>query len=166
MKRLHVHVSVSNLDDSVAFYTGLFAVEPTVLKPDYAKWMLDDPRVNFAISTRSAKAGLDHLGMQVDSDDELAEVHERLEPMKAGVKAEMGTACCYAKSDKYWVTDPQGIAWETFHSLESIPVYGTGDEDGGEGAACCAPTTAAETETEGSCCAPAPASKNTTGACC
>ncbi len=164
MKRLHVHVSVSNLDDSVAFYTGLFDVEPTVLKPDYAKWMLDDPRVNFAISTRGARAGLDHLGMQVDSDDELSEVHARLEPMKAGVKSEMGTACCYAKSDKYWVTDPQGIAWETFHSLESIPVYGSGDADSGDAAACCAPAAAAEGESGDACCAPAP--DNGAGACC
>ena len=150
MKRLHVHVSVEDLAESIAFYSQLFAAEPAVSKPDYAKWMLDDPRVNFAISARGAKLGLDHLGMQVESDDELAEVHERLAPMKAEVKPELGTACCYAKSDKYWVTDPQGIAWETFHSLESIPMFGASPEAGDEAAACCAPATAPAKS--GSCC--------------
>ena len=150
MKRLHVHVSVENLAESIAFYSQLFAAEPEVTKPDYAKWMLDDPRVNFAISARGAKLGLDHLGMQVESDGELAEVHARLAPMKADIQPELGTACCYAKSDKYWITDPQGIAWETFHSLESIPMFGGSREDGGEAAACCAPA-AAPTKT-GSCC--------------
>ena len=124
MKRLHVHVSVDDLAHSIRFYSTLFAAEPAVTKPDYAKWMLDDPRVNFAISTRSGQAGLDHLGIQVETQDELQEVYGRLQQADQPVLEEGVTTCCYAKSDKYWVTDPTGIAWETFHTLGSIPVYG------------------------------------------
>jgi len=136
MKRLHVHVSVKDLADSIRFYTGLFAAEPTVLKDDYAKWMLEDPRVNFAISMRSEATGLNHLGIQVESDDELAEIEQRA--MAAGLAAipEMGVNCCYAESDKQWITDPQGIVWEAFYSKGEIPVYG-GQRDSKE--ACCAP---------------------------
>lgn len=154
MKRLHVHVAVENLADSIAFYSELFAAEPTVTKLDYAKWMLDDPRVNFAVSARGAALGVDHLGMQVESDAELAEVHARLAPMHDEVEEQLGIACCYARSDKYWVTDPQGIAWETFHSLESIPLFGNNPEDGAEVSACCAPTAPAKEETPAICCAP------------
>jgi arsenate reductase (thioredoxin) len=124
MKRMHVHVSVNNLDDSIGFYSAMFACAPTVSKPDYAKWMLDDPRVNFAISQRGAPAGLNHLGIQVESSTELAEMHQRLDNLQGDVTEEIDQACCYAKSDKYWANDPQGIAWETFHTLDSIPVFG------------------------------------------
>jgi catechol 2,3-dioxygenase-like lactoylglutathione lyase family enzyme len=136
MKRLHVHVSVNNLAESVRFYRGLFAAAPTVLKDDYAKWMLDDPRVNFAISTRGDPAGLNHLGIQVDSADELAEIESRA--MQAGLVPlpEAGANCCYAQSDKQWLTDPQGIVWEAFHTVGELPVYG-GQRD--QGSACCAP---------------------------
>lgn len=140
MKRLHVHVAVADLVASVKFYSTLFAAEPTVQKPDYAKWMLDDPRVNFAISARGAAPGLNHLGVQVENADELAEMSARLEKLDADVVEEMGTACCYAKSDKYWATDPTGIAWETYHTLDSIPVFGAGDTAKDESAGgCCVP---------------------------
>lgn len=126
MKRLHVHVSVDNLDKSVTFHSGMFGVEPNVVKPDYAKWMLDGPRVNFAISRRGAETGLNHLGIQVDSAGELCEMQSRLTSLQPDVEKEEEVACCYAKSDKYWVTDPSGIAWETFHTLDTIPVFGAG----------------------------------------
>ncbi len=134
MKRMHIHVAVDDLSASIRFYSTMFAAEPTVTKDDYAKWMLDDPRVNFAISARGAKPGLNHLGVQVESADELAEMSTRLQKLDTEVVEEMGTACCYAKSDKYWATDPQGIAWETYHTLDSIPVFGSQEEG-----ACCVP---------------------------
>ena len=160
MKRFHVHVAVADLDQSIRFYSQLFASEPTVVKPDYAKWMLDDPRVNFAISNRGTATGLNHLGLQVDSDQELDEVHGRLEQAEGTILAEEGVSCCYAKSDKYWITDPQGIAWETFHSLGSVPFFG--EEHTEEPAAestCCMPdtskgaTSSSEAAPKG-CCAP------------
>jgi catechol 2,3-dioxygenase-like lactoylglutathione lyase family enzyme len=124
MKRLHVHVSVKDLPASIRFYRTLFASEPVVTKPDYAKWMLEDPRVNFAISTQRQPVGINHLGFQVDTDEELHGMRAQLEAADARMVAESEQPCCYAKSDKYWVTDPTGIAWETFHTLGSIPVYG------------------------------------------
>lgn len=125
MKRLHVHVAVDDLDRSVGFYSTLFASEPTVLKPDYAKWMLDDPRVNFAISARGVKAGVEHLGIQVEDAGELAEVYARLDKADARVVEEGATTCCYAKSDKSWITDPQGVVWETFLTHGDATTYGT-----------------------------------------
>jgi catechol 2,3-dioxygenase-like lactoylglutathione lyase family enzyme len=124
MKRFHVHVSVSNLDQSVRFYSTLFAAEPTVVKSDYAKWMLEDPRVNFAISTRDPVAGVNHIGLQVDSAEELGSLEAQLKRADRALVSESGITCCYAKGDKYWVTDPQGVAWEVFHTLEDAPVYG------------------------------------------
>ena len=144
MKRFHVHVSVDDLDANIRFYSTVFGTPPTVVKTDYAKWMLDDPRVNFALSKRGAKAGLDHLGVQVDSDDELAQLRSQVAQAEIAALDQTGAACCYAKSNKYWVTDPQGIAWETFHTLDTVPVFG---EDGRnapaaqEATACCAPVT-------------------------
>lgn len=114
MKRLSVHVSVDNLDNSIKFDSGMFGMEQTVVKPDYAKWMLEDPRINFAISHCGAKVGLNHLGIQVESDGELGDVQARLTSLQPDVEKEEAVACCYANSDKYWVTDPSGIAWETF----------------------------------------------------
>lgn len=125
MKRLHVHVAVDDLDRSVGFYSALFATEPTVIKPDYAKWMLDDPRVNFAISARGVKAGVEHLGIQVEDAGELAEVYARLDRADAPVVEEGATTCCYAKSEKSWVTDPQGVVWETFLTHGESTTYGT-----------------------------------------
>jgi catechol 2,3-dioxygenase-like lactoylglutathione lyase family enzyme len=124
VKRLHVHVAVHDLQQSIRFYSALFAAEPAVKKDDYAKWMLDDPRVNFAISTRSSKAGLDHLGIQAENAAELDDLGSRLAQADVAITAQKGASCCYAKSDKYWTIDPQGIAWESFHTLDSVPVYG------------------------------------------
>ncbi len=126
MKRMHIHVSVDDLAASIRFYSAMFAAEPSVSKIDYAKWMLDDPRVNFAISQRGAKIGLDHLGIQVESEAELQEINQRLADAALPVTEQKGTACCYAESDKYWTVDPQGIPWEAFHSLSTIPVFGKG----------------------------------------
>lgn len=126
MKRLHVHMSVADLDQSVRFYSALFAAQPSVLKPDYAKWMLDDPRVNFAISTRGGQPGLDHLGIQVESQDELGEVYGRLRQADRPVLEQGATTCCYARSEKAWIADPQGVSWETFLTSGESTVYGDG----------------------------------------
>ena len=138
MKRLHVHVAVADLGASVDFYSKLFAAQPAVIKSDYAKWMLDDPRVNFAISARGVEPGLDHLGIQTESAQELGALRERLDAAGASLVSEVGTTCCYAKSDKHWVTDPQGLAWETFHTLEAAPTFGVSRESAQE-VACCTP---------------------------
>jgi hypothetical protein len=138
MKRFHVHIAVKELNDSINFYSQLFNTEPTVQKEDYAKWELDDPAVNFAISTRSSRTGLDHVGIQTDSEVELAELRQQIEAAGISGIAQENTTCCYTRSDKYWVQDPQGIAWETFHSLESVPVF-SDDRAGESGAACCTP---------------------------
>lgn len=124
MKRLHVHVSVQDIAASIRFYSTLFAAEPVVIKGDYAKWMLDDPRVNFAISSHRQPVGVNHLGFQVETDDELRGMQAQLQAADARMIQEDAQNCCYAHSDKYWVTDPNGIAWETFHTLGSIPIYG------------------------------------------
>ncbi len=124
MKRFHVHVAVNNLSESIRFYSAMFATEPSVTKSDYAKWMLDDPRINFAISQRGAKAGLDHLGIQVESDTELNVLNQQLVEASLPVEEQKNTACCYSRSNKYWTIDPQGIAWEAFHSLATISTFG------------------------------------------
>ena len=144
MKRLHVHVAVHDLQQSIRFYSALFAAQPSVAKDDYAKWMLDDPRVNFAISKRGAKAGLDHLGIQAENEAELEGIGSQLAQADVSTLEQKGASCCYAKSDKYWTIDPQGIAWESFHTLGTVPVYG---EDGR--------AKAAPVEKKGACCAPA-----------
>ena len=126
MKRLHVHVRVKDLDESVGFYSTMFDTEPSVKKDDYAKWMLDDPRVNFAISTGTQSFGVDHLGVQVDDGEDLKEYAQKLEAAGRNVIQQDGTVCCYARSDKAWVSDPQGIPWETFLSLGEEAVYGSG----------------------------------------
>ncbi len=141
MKRFHIHVHVEDIDKSIAFYSKLFAAEPTRVEGDYAKWMLDDPRINFAISTRGNKAGVDHLGFQVDDASELAELKERAEAADMALLDQGQTACCYARSEKHWITDPQGIAWEHFRTLGNIPVFGESKSEAEtvEGPACCAP---------------------------
>ncbi|MFB9127644.1 glyoxalase/bleomycin resistance/dioxygenase family protein [Paraburkholderia dipogonis] len=145
MKRFHIHVAVTDLTASIRFYSALFATGPTVVKDDYAKWMLDDPRINFAISQRGATPGVDHLGVQVENEAELAEMHDRLEGAALPVDAQIGTACCYVKSNKYWTVDPQGIAWESYHTLNDITVFGESRDTqtsspASEVAACCAPS--------------------------
>ena len=140
MKRMHLHVSVDDINKSIGFYNSLFGASPTVSKPDYAKWMLDDPLVNFAISKRGATPGLDHIGIQVESDTELSEIKERLEKAELSLLTEEGTTCCYAKSDKHWVQDPSGIAWETYRTLDTAPTF-SGQETVEPSAACCVPAT-------------------------
>jgi catechol 2,3-dioxygenase-like lactoylglutathione lyase family enzyme len=140
MKRLHVHVSVDDLEASTRFYSALFAAPPSVIKADYAKWMLDDPRVNFAISTRSSNKGLDHLGIQVETPDELHEVYDRLKQADRPTLEEGATTCCYAQSEKSWIVDPQGVSWETFLTSGESTVYGDSVDLGPirvASAACC-----------------------------
>lgn len=124
MKRFHVHVVVDDLDASIRFYSTVFGAAPAVIQPDYAKWMVEEPRINFAISTRGGAAGIDHLGIQVESDEELAALREQVAGAQIAAQDQSNAECCYARSDKYWTADPQGIAWETFHTLDAIPVYG------------------------------------------
>lgn len=143
MKRFHVHVHVDDLSKSVAFYSKLFAAEPARIEPDYAKWMLDEPAVNFAISTRGSTAGVDHLGFQTDDPAELAAMKARAEAAGMALLDEGETTCCYARSEKHWVTDPQGIAWEHFHTLASIPVFNEASPAQATTPACCAPAVAA-----------------------
>ena len=140
MKRMHLHVSVADIDKSIGFYSSLFGASPTVSKPDYAKWMLDDPLVNFAISKRGVTPGLDHIGIQVETDNELSEIKERLEKAELSLLTEEGTTCCYAKSDKHWVQDPSGIAWETYRTLDSAPTFSS-QETAEPSGACCVPAT-------------------------
>jgi hypothetical protein len=156
MKRFHVHVHVEDLAKSIGFYSKLFAAEPTRVEGDYAKWMLEDPRINFAISTRGGKAGIDHLGFQTDDPDELAALKARAQAADMALLDEGETTCCYARSEKHWVTDPQGIAWEHFHTLGDIPVFSEGQATDAA-SACCTPTA---TATESSaCCTPTPRGK-------
>lgn len=143
MKRLHVHVSVEDLAQSIRFYSTLFAAEPTVTKDDYAKWMLDDPRVNFAISKRGSETGIRHLGIQVEDRAELADVYSRLQRAEAPILAEGATTCCYAQSEKSWIADPQGIQWETFLTTGESTTYGTSEVRLNRGKPCCEPTKAA-----------------------
>ena len=148
MSRFHMHVGVADLDKSIAFYSGLFGAAPSVTKPDYAKWMLDDPRINFAISVRDgAHRGIEHVGLQVEDADELKAVYARLKDAGAPVLEEGATTCCYAKSEKSWIADPDGVVWEAFLTNGEATVYGDSPDfaplasaDAAEGA-CCVPTT-------------------------
>lgn len=157
MKRFHVHVAVDDLAANIRFYSTVFGQAPSVEKPDYAKWMLEDPRINFAISSRGLETGVDHLGLQVDSDTELKELRDRVAAADIAALDQPGAACCYAKSDKYWTRDPQGVAWETYHTLGEIPTYGrdakavpvAADKPA---AACCAPANAAPKPGRAACC--------------
>jgi catechol 2,3-dioxygenase-like lactoylglutathione lyase family enzyme len=168
MKRFHVHVAVNDIDKSIAFYSAMFGEQPDVIKPDYAKWMLDDPRINFAISHRGQAPGVNHLGMQAESDEELEGIHANLQNADASVLAEKDAHCCYAKSDKYWVTDPQGIAWESFRSLGSIPLFGGTEAEDTEAAS--ASSCGSGDAAKASCCSPtetqdAPVAKSASGCC-
>jgi catechol 2,3-dioxygenase-like lactoylglutathione lyase family enzyme len=139
MKRFHVHVAVDDLQANVRFYSTVFGVQPSVEKPDYAKWMLEDPRINFAISQRGAKAGVDHLGFQVDSDEELSALRKQVADAEIAALDQPDATCCYARSDKYWITDPQGVAWETYRTLGEAEIYGAETKKSEEGNACCSP---------------------------
>jgi predicted enzyme related to lactoylglutathione lyase len=146
MKRMHVHVAVDDLQHSIGFYSALFSAQPSVIKTDYAKWMLDDPRVNFAISTRGRQAGLDHLGIQAENSDELIEIYARLHKAGGNVIAQGQTSCCYAKSEKSWIDDPAGISWETFLTTGESTDYGDGSGERearvARGQSCCVPDVA------------------------
>ncbi len=148
MKRLHVHTTVRNLEESIRFYSTLFGQEPARREPDYAKWMLDDPRVNFAISTWGKEPGIDHLGFQVDDEAELGEVAARLENAGHAVAPEKNTTCCYAVSDKHWVVDPAGTPWETFRTMAQVKTRG---ESSATAKASAAET--ARSKKAGACCA-------------
>ncbi len=147
MKRMHIHVGVENLDESIRFYSALFGAPPMKTKPDYAKWLIDDPRINFAISVRAGRRGIDHLGLQVEEDQELEELRGRFREAELSVYDEGETVCCYARSDKSWVEDPSGVAWETYRTMEDADFYhGSLQEE----EVCCVPDTGPTTE----CCAP------------
>jgi len=166
MKRFHAHVHVDDLAQSIAFYSKLFAAAPTRVEADYAKWMLEDPRVNFAISTRGTTPGLDHFGLQTDDAAELAELKARAEAADMTLLDEGNTTCCYARSEKHWVTDPQGIAWEHFHTLGDIPVFNEAAPSSAPGA-CCTPSAAAPAPAapRAACCGPATAANSKTSCC-
>lgn len=149
MSRLHIHIAVDDIEQNTRFYCALFGSQPSVTKVDYIKWELTEPAVNFAISKRGSKTGLDHLGIQADNDDELTAIQSRLQQAGIAGQEQRDAACCYARSDKYWTEDPQGIAWEAFHSLDTIPTFSSGDEQAAA-SGCCVP----EINKGGGCCAP------------
>lgn len=149
MKRFHIHVGVKNIEKSVQFYSTLFGQKPSKLKGDYAKWMLEDPKLNFAISTRTNEEGVDHLGIQVEEPKELSEITERLKNADIGLSDEGETTCCYSKSNKAWATDPSGVAWEAYQNMEDADVYSEKQETKSEKEeACCA----SDTPSESACC--------------
>lgn len=170
MKRMHINVGVENLDQSIKFYSALFGEQPVKVKSDYAKWMVEDPRINFAITTRSGKTGVDHLGLQVEEDSELEELRERLKQADLSVFDEGETVCCYARSDKTWVQDPSGIAWEAYKTMEDVQLFSgaekaaitsataTASAGAEEESACCTP----ESKGQPACCEPSPK----TAGCC
>lgn len=138
MKRMHLHIAVTDLAQSIEFYNTVFGAEPSVKKDDYAKWFLDDPAVNFAISARGGKTGIDHIGIQTENAEELTELKSRMESAELAMVSQEGTTCCYSESDKHWVQDPTGIAWETYHTLGSAPTF-NGEDAPASDSACCAP---------------------------
>lgn len=170
MKRFHIHVAVDDIAANIRFYSTVFGQQPAVVKDDYAKWMLEDPRINFAISNRGMEKGVDHLGLQVDSDEELALLRDQVGRAEIEARDQPQAACCYAKSNKYWITDPQGIAWETYHTLDSIPTFGADAKSAmkvGENAAPGAASSAAPSAVASACCAPkADAASGKKAACC
>lgn len=151
MKRFHIHVAVDDIQKSVSFYSTLFGQEPSKLKTDYAKWMLEDPRINFAISTRSIEKGVDHLGIQVDEESELSALTARLKQADLGVFGEGESTCCYAESEKAWVKDPSGIAWEAYRTMADAEVYKETPKASEDKASCCAPAATGE-KAKASCC--------------
>ncbi len=164
MKRFHVHLGVADLDQSIRFYSDLFGAPPTVRKDDYAKWMIEDPRVNFAISTRGGEVGVNHLGLQADSADELAGIREHFAAAdQASLQDEPNASCCYAKSDKHWVTDPQGIPWEGYHTLGEVRFFNSDRANDTAESACCTPEQSTAAQSQASCCTPA---QSAASACC
>ena len=149
MQRLHLHINVENLERSIGFYTTLFGAEPSVRQPDYAKWMLDDPRVNLAISERGLNPGIAHAGIQAETADELAVIAGRLKAAGETTFDQQATSCCYAKSDKSWVVDPSGVQWETFHTFGQATVYGEAEL---AAAVAVAPVVAEQVQPTAACC--------------
>ncbi len=152
MKRLHIHVAVDNLEKSIQFYSALFGAEPSRHKDDYAKWMLEDPRINFAISSRGIEAGLDHLGLQVDSKEELEALRTQMKTADLTLFDEGETTCCYADSEKSWLKDPSGIPWEAYHTMADAELFSIPKP--GEKTACCTPLTTEVKEASSGCCPP------------
>ena len=151
MKRLHLHMKVSNLEENIHFYSQLFGQEPEKVKDDYAKWMLDDPRINFAISTRATQTGLDHLGLQVDNEADLSAIRDQIKSTDIAVEKEGKTSCCYAKSDKTWVSDPNGVAWEIYQTMGDMELFtDTDDVAISDNSACC--SAPPEKSDKSSCC--------------
>jgi lactoylglutathione lyase len=161
MKRFHVHAHVEDLQASIAFYSKMFGAEPTRVESDYAKWMIEDPRINFAISTRGGKIGVDHLGIQTDTEEELVALKGQAEAADMTLLDVGETTCCYARSDKYWLTDPQGIAWEQFHTLSGIPTFSEAKPAAAPQASACCPGSAPRGKPIGISVASAPS-----GSCC
>ncbi len=157
MKRLHIHIAVNELAESIKFYSTIFNAPPSVEHEDYAKWDLAEPAVNFAISNRGHSSGINHLGLQVDTEEELAEIAERLDHAEITSSKQEGSSCCYAHSNKHWALDPQGIAWESFHTLGTVPIFGenTKADSDDESSACCIPLDLNETsDKDAACCIP------------
>lgn len=154
MKRFHIHIGVDNLEDSIAFYSALFGASPNKTKDDYAKWMLDDPHLNFAISTRVKTRGVDHLGIQVDDAGELSDLRNHMSQANISAHDEGETTCCYAKSEKSWVTDPNGIAWEAYHTMADAQIYSNES------------TLPADNDTNSACCVPPRTNQDTEQGCC
>lgn len=161
MKRMHVHVGVKNIDEAVTFYSALFGAEPNKKMPDYAKWMLEDPKLNFAVSTRSGKEGVDHLGIQVENEAELSEMRKRISQAEIDVIDEGETVCCYAESDKSWVQDPAGIAWEAYQTMGDAQLFSAKDDN--TQSACCTPVSIPVVAASSSCCEPS--DSNSSGCC-
>lgn len=172
MKRFHIHVRVTDLQASIGFYSKLFGAQPARVEGDYAKWMIEDPRINFAISSRGGQPGVDHLGFQTDTAEELGELKARAAAAEMAMLDEGETTCCYARSEKYWVTDPQGVAWEHYHTLGNVPLFSMSDTATpapaatAAAASCCgsAPAPKAPAAQAASCCGPAPSGAKSS--CC
>jgi len=164
MKQLHIHIAVKELSKSIHFYSTIFGASPSVEHEDYAKWNLTDPAVNFAISTRGHTSRINHLGIQVDSESELKEITQRLDEAEIRSSKQQGASCCYTHSNKHWALDPQGIAWESFLTLDEISIFGedTRSDSGEESSACCIPLNISELSDEGTCCM---SNNNDTGCC-
>mgnify|MGYP000287398350 FL=1 len=165
MKRIHIHIAVNELSKSIGFYSAIFAAQPTIERKDYAKWHLNDPIVNFAISLKGSDCGMNHMGIQVDSESELQEISQRLENAEINYSSQVGTSCCHSHSNKHWALDPQGIAWESFHTLNDSPVFASElDVDQEQSSTCCIPLKIAQSSKQNkACCAP---NEHDATACC
>ena len=167
MKRMHIHIAVNELAESIGFYSTIFGAAPSIERADYAKWDLSDPAINFAISKRGHANGINHLGIQVDSENELAEIAQRLDEAEIISTKQAGASCCYARSNKHWAVDPQGVAWESFYTLDQIPIFGedTKTDAGDESSACCIPLNKSPSSDEAAaaCCIP---NENEERGCC